>query len=319
MIIDQISTTSYLQSLLDFDFDAALNSHDGRVAVAELLNDTVLRGGKRLRPLLTVLFGELAGVKKPQLQILAKAIEHVHAASLAHDDVIDGASTRRGKPSINVAGDNKKAILAGDFLLAQVINDLSSLENIEVVNEMAKIIKRLSIGEWIQHDCVKLRKYDEKVFYDISKNKTSSVLEWCSVSPFLYGNYPERVVKTAQEFGENLGLCFQLYDDILDFSDDSSKDKFLDVKNDQLTFITYRYLVSKGLLESYERGASVESLLVEKELGPTINEVRSIADGYHAICLKKLEELVTTLQIPKKDKNLQGILYLLGKLKDRKK
>ena len=318
-MIDQISTTSYLQSLLDFKFDAALNSHDGRVAVAELLNDTVLRGGKRLRPLLTILFGELAGVKKPQLQILAKAIEHVHAASLAHDDVIDGASTRRGKPSINVAGDNKKAILAGDFLLAQVINDLSSLEKIEVVNEMAKIIKRLSIGEWVQHDCVKLRKYDEKVFHDISKNKTSSVLEWCSVSPFLYGDYPDKVVNTAREFGENLGLCFQLYDDILDFSDDSSKDKFLDVKNDQLTFITYRYLVRKGLLESYERGVPVESLLEEKELAAVITEVRGIADGYHGLCLKKLDELVNTLQIPKKDKNLQGILYLLGKLKDRKK
>ena len=131
----------------------------------------MLRGGKRLRPLLTVLFGELAGMQKPQLKVLAKAIEHVHAPASAHDDVIDGASTRRGKPSINVAGDNKKAVLAGDFLLAQVINDLSSLGKIEVVNETAGIIKRLSIGEWLQHDCVKLRKYDERVFMIFLKTR----------------------------------------------------------------------------------------------------------------------------------------------------
>ena len=89
---------------------------------------------------------ENRGVNAEKLKVTARSIEYVHAASLAHDDVIDNATTRRGKPSINIEGDNKMSILAGDFLLAEVINDLSDLGNLDVVVEMASIIRRLSLA-----------------------------------------------------------------------------------------------------------------------------------------------------------------------------
>ena len=132
-----------------------------------------------------------------------------------------------------------------------------------------------------------------------------------SFSFSLYGDYPEVIVKTARELGENLGLCFQLYDDILDFSDDSSKDKFLDIKNGQLTFITYKYLVETNSLKSYEQGLSLESLLDIKELTPVIAEVKLVADEYHNKCLKKLDELVSLLEILKRIKTYKAFYIYL--------
>ena len=98
-----------------------IKSKDCNDRVNKLLKKTVLLGGKRLRPMLTYLFGQLFGHSLKDLEVYARAIECVHAASLSHDDVVDGAETRRGSPSINTLSSNKYAVLAGDYLLADVI------------------------------------------------------------------------------------------------------------------------------------------------------------------------------------------------------
>ena len=319
MLMDQLSTTSYLNDIVKHDFIVDLKSNDGEREIAKLLNKTVLVGGKRLRPILTTLFGNLAKAPSDDILVLARAIEFVHAASLAHDDVIDNATTRRNKPSINIAGDNKMSILAGDYLLSQVINDLSLLGNIDLVVEMASIIKRLSLGEWLQHDCLKNRKYTSVDFKKISENKTSSVLEWCSVSPFLLAGYPSEVLEMARDFGRRLGLCFQLYDDLLDFSDSSAKDKFLDIKNDQLTYTSYLYLVQHNLLKDYEGGAKLLDLINFSELTSVLPEIKKQADHYHQECCEIFVELLSVLEISKDDKNAKAIRFLLEKLKNRTK
>ncbi len=319
MLSNDISTTSYIKSLVKDDFQIGLNSADGQKKIAKLLNKTVLKGGKRLRPILTVLFGRLAGVDEDDLQVLARSIEFVHAASLAHDDVIDNATMRRGKPSINVAGDNKMSILAGDFLLAEVINDLSRLGNSDVVIEMASIIKRLSLGEWLQHECLVNKSYSEEVFSQISNNKTSSVLEWCSVSPFVMVRSNDEIINLARNIGSNLGICFQLYDDLLDFSTDSQKDQFLDVENGQLTYLSYLYLKQQDLLDEYTNGVQLSSLVDANKLTSVAPMVKAEADRHHKICLELLEELSNKLDISDKDQNLHTIKYLFNKLKNRTK
>ena len=317
MLFDQISHTSHFKSLLKNDFYLSLESEDGKRSIQTLLNNSVLLGGKRLRPLLTILFGNLANVPSENLHVLAKSIEYVHAASLAHDDVIDNATTRRGKDSINILGDNKMAILAGDFLLAEVITDLSRLGKIEIVQEMSSIIKRLSLGEWKQHDCLKNKKYQENNFFEIYLNKTSSVMEWCSVAPFLMMDFDDELIQMARNFGENLGISFQLYDDLLDFSQGSQKDQFLDLKNGQLTYITYKYLSQKNLMKNYQNGENVLDLIQFNELSPVIKSVKIQADNYHDKCLSIFNQMIKKLHVLEADKNVTGILYLLEKLKNR--
>ena len=110
---------------------------------------------------------------------MAKCIEFVHSSSLAHDDVIDNATTRRGKPSINMLGSNKKAILAGDYLLSETIVRLSKLNNVKVIESMANTIRDLSCGEWLQSDLINNRKYQDETLEEVSLLKTSSVIKWC--------------------------------------------------------------------------------------------------------------------------------------------
>ena len=146
-----------LKRLGDLSVDA--RSESCRREINDLLQQTVLIGGKRLRPLLTFLMGQFFGLDLDACELPARAIEQVHAASLSHDDVVDNASTRRGKPSINVVASNKKAVLAGDYLLANVIVDLATLNRPDVVSEMAQVIRDLAEGEWLQLDAAQNRAY----------------------------------------------------------------------------------------------------------------------------------------------------------------
>ena len=319
MISPQLSTTSYIKKILIEDFNLDLNSPSGKTEINHLLNRTVLLGGKRLRPLLTLLFSRIASIDPKIARVLAVSIEYVHAASLAHDDVIDGATMRRGKPSINVEGDNKMSILAGDYLLAQVINELASTGNIFIVKEMAAIIKRLSIGEWIQHDCLTARNYNDDSFHEISLNKTSSVLEWCAVSPFLYSEAGSEIITICRRFGESLGICFQLYDDLLDYSDVSEKDCMLDLKNEQLTYLTYIYLRDNDLYKDYQAGVPLKKLVKISELSDAMNTVKNMADEYHEKCIKLLNDLRIKVDLKESNEDYKAIVFLLKKLKNRKK
>ena len=103
-------------SLQNLDFN--LEKQEKNPRIDRLLRSTVLSGGKRLRPMLTFLWADLCGISHDQIEPFAQVAELTHAATLAHDDVIDNAIVRRGKPSINVVSSNKKAVLAGDYLLA---------------------------------------------------------------------------------------------------------------------------------------------------------------------------------------------------------
>ena len=151
--------------------DVEAPSQDCNKQINDLLKRTVLLGGKRLRPLLTFLMGELFNVPGESLREYARAVELVHAASLSHDDVIDNAQMRRGVPSINIMGSNKKAILTGDYLLADVIVHLTREGNLQLVTEMSYVIRDLAEGEWIQLEAAQSRKYDLNVIETIAKEK----------------------------------------------------------------------------------------------------------------------------------------------------
>ncbi|KAK9473818.1 isoprenoid synthase domain-containing protein [Dipodascopsis tothii] len=148
----------------------------------------------------------------------------IHAASLLHDDVIDGAETRRGSPSSNVEYGNKMSILAGDFMLGRASVALARLRNSEVVELMATVIANLVEGEFMQ---LKNTATDEtkaataETFdYYLEKTylKTASLIAKSCRSAAVLGGAEENVVEAAYEYGRNLGLAFQLLDDMLDYT-----------------------------------------------------------------------------------------------------
>ncbi|MFT6545685.1 MAG: octaprenyl-diphosphate synthase, partial [Bacteriovoracaceae bacterium] len=192
--------------------------------INHLLGKTVLLGGKRLRPLLTYLMGRFFGVDDEKLDACAQSIEMVHAASLAHDDVVDNASTRRGRDSINAASSNKHAVLAGDYLLASVIMNLCKQDMPILVSEMSRVIMDLAEGEWIQLEAIDKKNYSVELIRNIALKKTASVMSWCAVSPAILSHQSEEVISLARDFGVHLGLGFQLMDDTLDFGGASQKD-----------------------------------------------------------------------------------------------
>lgn len=181
-------------------------------------------GGKRMRPALVLLAArataQLAGLEDltTQHRRLAEVIEMIHTASLIHDDVLDESEVRRGKKTIHQLYGTRVAVLAGDFLFAQSSWYLASLENIEVIKLISQVIKDLASGEIKQasglFDCdTTLQDYLEKSYY-----KTASLVAASMQSAAIFSGVAREVCDKMFSYGKNLGLAFQIVDDILDFT-----------------------------------------------------------------------------------------------------
>ncbi|KAK9132551.1 hypothetical protein Scep_012079 [Stephania cephalantha] len=181
-------------------------------------------GGKRLRPALVFLVSrataDLANLNEltPKHRRLAEVIEMIHTASLIHDDVLDDSSIRRGKETIHQLFGTRVAVLAGDFMFAQSSWYLANLENIEVIKLISQVIKDFASGEIKQasslFDCdVTLEDYLMKSYY-----KTASLIAASSKCAAILTGVGSNVCEQMFEFGKNLGLSFQVVDDILDFT-----------------------------------------------------------------------------------------------------
>jgi octaprenyl-diphosphate synthase len=304
--------TDFLDSLptqvLDRSRNLELNirSVNAHAAIDELLLRTVLKGGKRLRPLLTYLVANLFKVDLDSITPFARAVELVHAASLSHDDVIDNATTRRGSPSINILGSNKRAVLAGDYLLSSAIVDLSSTGNLQLVKEMSLVINDLSVGEWLQLDLIASREYSRELIREIALKKTSSVMSYCTVAPAIFANMPVEIEELSRQFGINLGLAFQLIDDTLDYSLGSKKDHELDVKNGTVNSVVFEFLVNHfDLMKRFKAGEDLISLIDSEGIRPFVLKITTEAHGYlekAQVDLEKIGEyLKKTLYLIKDD------------------
>jgi geranylgeranyl pyrophosphate synthase len=183
------------------NLDLKIRSTNARDAIDTILAQTVLKGGKRLRPLLTFLSANLFKVDFDEVTPFARATELVHAASLSHDDVIDNATQRRGSPSINILASNKKAVLAGDYLLSSVIVDLCATGELSLVSEMSLVIKDLSVGEWLQLDLIATRDYSRELIREVAMKKTSSVMSYCTTAPAILKKMPKEIIDCCRQFG----------------------------------------------------------------------------------------------------------------------
>jgi octaprenyl-diphosphate synthase len=221
-LISGFVSPAVMQSVAALDFRLVTDGKNPRIA--GLLNETVLAGGKRLRPILAFMMADLFDLPHDKIAFYSRAIEMIHASSLAHDDVIDEATERRGRPSINIAATNKRAVLAGDYLLAQVLQGACQNGPHEIVAELARTIADLAEGEWLQIENAVRQDLSYDDVERVALKKTASVMRLCSLLPAMISGASSTANELASRFGEHLGLAFQLTDDILDLKrDDGSR------------------------------------------------------------------------------------------------
>jgi octaprenyl-diphosphate synthase len=196
-------------------FSGSLKS---KVALIDLITKYILRQkGKKIRPILVMLSAKLCGNINERTYIAANLVELLHTATLIHDDVVDEAKTRRGLASINAVWKNKAAVLIGDYLLSKGL--LISLENREYdfLQTTSEAVKRMSEGELLQIQ--KARNFDatEETYFKVISDKTASLIKTCCKLGALSATNDRKKIDSLSEFGENLGLAFQLRDDLLDY------------------------------------------------------------------------------------------------------
>ena len=207
------------QDLNDFVelFNTSLTHSDGLLGSA--LSHIRQRGGKRMRPMLILLMAQNFGRVSQVTQNAAVGLELLHTASLVHDDVVDESSERRGQASVNATYDNKVAVLVGDYILSTALLRVSLTDNQKIIQLLAELGRTLAAGEILQLSNIQNQKISEDVYYQIIKNKTAALFEACAKIGALSAGASEEAIAEAAKFGQNIGMIFQIRDDIFDYFD----------------------------------------------------------------------------------------------------
>ena len=186
--------------------------------LSELLDHSLQSNGKRIRPALTLLSGKFYNYNIDHLLPMATAVEIMHTATLVHDDAIDNSPVRRGRPTINKLWGEEKAVLLGDYLFAEAGALCATTQNLRVIKLFAKTLKTISSGELNQaFYAFNLEQSRPQYFQRVAK-KTSALFLMAIESGAALSQAPEESIEILKEYGHNLGIAFQIVDDILDFT-----------------------------------------------------------------------------------------------------
>ncbi len=175
-------------------------------------------GGKRLRPALLLLCNRLFGPSTECARRLAAVVEMIHTATLVHDDVIDVAKTRRGRPSTNVVWGNHISVLAGDWLYMQAFQVALRERNFHILDVLISLTQMMVEGELLQFDRLHRIDISEADYMELVDRKTASLFSACACLGAIAAGADEPAESKLGEFAWNLGMAFQLVDDILDFT-----------------------------------------------------------------------------------------------------
>ncbi|MEW6003666.1 MAG: polyprenyl synthetase family protein, partial [Nitrospirota bacterium] len=196
----------------------------GHVSPIPLIGDYLINsGGKRLRPLFLILSSEIAGYKGDARLTLAGIIESIHAASLLHDDVIDGAEIRRGKSPAHSIWGNQVVILVGDFLYSNALRLAVMQENQRIMEVLSEATTKMTEGEIFQLTKTGDPDITEEDYLQIINAKTAVLISAACRIGAILGSLPEEMEKALSDFGMKTGIAFQMADDILDYMADEGE------------------------------------------------------------------------------------------------
>ena len=187
----------------------------------QVLEHVLRTSGKKMRPMLVLLAAKLLGKVNEATMHAAIALELLHNASLVHDDVVDESGERRGEPSVNAAFGNKVAVLSGDYLLATGLLEVEKTGNLAIMDIFFRLGRDLADGELLQLHHAALEDYSYETYFEVIRKKTAILFEACASAGALSVGASEQEVEMMRRFGELVGLCFQIKDDIFDYVSDS--------------------------------------------------------------------------------------------------
>lgn len=193
-------------------------THGDRL-LSDALSHIRQRGGKRMRPILTLLIAKNYGGVTEVTQNSAIALELLHTASLVHDDVVDESEERRGQASVNATYNNKAAVLVGDFILSTALLHVSHTNDQRIITNLSQLGRTLATGELLQLWNISNKDISEDIYYEVIQQKTAVLFESCAAIGALSAGASDEEVEKATLFGRNLGIMFQIRDDIFDYFD----------------------------------------------------------------------------------------------------
>ena len=288
------------------DFISLFNqslSHDEGL-LSQVLVHIRQRGGKRMRPMLILLMAKNFGRVSSVTQHAAVGLELLHTASLVHDDVVDESCERRGQASVNALYDNKVSVLVGDFILSTALLYVSKTHSEVIVRYLSELGRTLSDGEILQLTNIQNEAITETAYYEIIKRKTAALFEACAAIGAESAGASHDDVEAARKFGQNLGIIFQIRDDIFDYYDSKEigKPTGNDMLEGKLTLPVIYALKSTGNAEMMMLARKVKAREVKQsEINQLVaftkeNGGIEYADQqmwkFHADCMRFIDERV---------------------------
>lgn len=205
--------------------------------IPEVTAHLIEAGGKRLRPMLTLAAAKACGYQGPYHIHLAATVEFIHTATLLHDDVVDESAQRRGRPTANLLWDNKSSILVGDYLFARAFQLMTDADNMRVLKILSNASATIAEGEVLQLTAAQDLKTDESIYLQVVRGKTAALFSAATEVGGVLADADETVIKALFDYGDALGISFQIVDDLLDYwgSDQTGKNIGDDFRERKLT------------------------------------------------------------------------------------
>lgn len=189
--------------------------------IPEVTAHLVEAGGKRLRPMLTLAAAKLCGYSGEDHLKLAATVEFIHTATLLHDDVVDESGQRRGRPTANLLWDNKSSVLVGDYLFSRSFQLMVETGSLRVLDILANASATIAEGEVLQMTAASDLRTDEDVYLQVVRGKTAALFSAATEVGGVIAGVPETTVQALFDYGDALGIAFQIADDLLDYQGDS--------------------------------------------------------------------------------------------------
>lgn len=250
-----------LAELEDFKrlFDSSLSSSN--LLLNSVITHIRQKNGKMMRPMLVLLAAKLYGEVCPATLHAAVALELLHNASLVHDDVVDESGERRGQLSVNAVFNNKVAVLSGDYLLATALVQVGLTRNHSIIDIVSSLGQDLADGELLQLSNVRNFHFSEGVYFDVIRKKTAVLFAACTKAGAFSVGADDEKAEFARLFGEYIGLCFQIKDDIFDYFENREigKPTGNDMLEGKLTLPVLYALNSTGDKEAVEIAVRVKN------------------------------------------------------------
>lgn len=254
-----------------------------KAAVIPLIGSYITSsGGKRLRPLFHLISAEIAGYKGDAQIEIAGIIESIHTASLLHDDIVDMAEMRRGKPTANSVWGNQVVVLVGDFLYSNALKTAVSLKNQKIMEALSEATTRMTEGELLQLNRIGDPEMTEEDYIEIISAKTGALISAACRIGAVLGGMPEEMETALGGFGMKIGIVFQMADDILDYmaeEGDLGKKLCKDLEEGKIT-LPLLYLLREA---DEEEVIELKRIISDNFQGEGIEKVMTLLKKYRAI------------------------------------